>query len=83
MSVDRGFASMVRWSARQLQQREDPLTWAKYVASAEFWNRTFQNWQSELLAVLSMAVLSIYPRERGSPESRPVGAPHAATGVEG
>ena len=42
-----------------------------------------QNCQSELLAVGSMAVLSIYLRQRGSPQSKPVGAPHEATGVEG
>lgn len=49
----------------------------------DFWNRTMQNLQSEFLAVASMAVLSIYLRQRGSPESKPVGASHHATGVEG
>ena len=43
----------------------------------------FQNWQSEFLAVGSMVVFSIYLRERGSPESKPVGSPHDATGIEG
>jgi hypothetical protein len=47
------------------------------------WNRTLQNWQSELLAVASMAILSVYLRQRGSPESKPVGAVHTTTGVEG
>ena len=42
-----------------------------------------QNWQSEFLAILSMALLSIYLRQRGSPESKPVGAAHSATSVEG
>ncbi len=42
-----------------------------------------ENWQSEFLAVGAMAVHSIYLRQRGSPESKPVGAPHQATGVEG
>ena len=60
-----------------------PLSWAEYIVSADFWNRTLQNWQSEFLAVGSMAVLSIYLRQRGSPESKPVGAPHTATGTEG
>jgi hypothetical protein len=59
------------------------VSWGQYVASAEFWNRTLQNWQSELLAVGSMAVLAIYLRQRGSPESKPVGQPHSSTGVEG
>ena len=54
-------------------------TWA----SSDFWARTLQNWQSEFLAVGSMAILSVYLRQRGSPESKPVGAPHDATGVEG
>jgi hypothetical protein len=49
----------------------------------DFWNRTLQNWQSEFLAIGSMAVLSVYLRQRGSPESKPVGAPHTATGIEG
>jgi hypothetical protein len=44
---------------------------------------TLQNWQSEFLAVGSMAVLTVYLRQRGSPESKPVGAPHTATGVQG
>jgi hypothetical protein len=54
----------------------------QYLVSADFWNRTLQNWQSEFLAVGSMVVLSIYLRERGSPESKPVGAAHAETNVE-
>ena len=53
---------------------DDPLTWIEYVFSSDFWNRTLQNWQSEFLAVGTMVVLSIYLRERGSPESKPVGA---------
>ena len=57
------------------------MTWLGYVTSADFWSRTLQNWQSEFLAVGSMAVLAVYLRERGSAESKPVGAPHDATGV--
>ncbi|MCP3820010.1 hypothetical protein NLX86_18500 [Streptomyces sp. A3M-1-3] len=47
------------------------------------WNRTLQNWQSELLAVASTAILAVCLRRRGSPESKPVGAAHSSTGVEG
>ena len=46
-------------------------------------NRTLQNWQSEFLAVATMVAFSIYLRQRGSPESKPVGAPHAETGSSG
>ncbi len=59
------------------------MTWAGYVSSPDFWGRTLQNWQSEFLAVASMCAFSIYLRQRGSSESKPVGSPHTATGVEG
>jgi hypothetical protein len=59
------------------------LPWTGYLASADFWSRSLQNWQSEFLAVGSMAVLSIYLRQRGSPESKPTGSPHTSTGVSG
>ncbi len=62
---------------------ETTLSWLQYLGTADFWETTLQNWQSEFLAVGSMAVLAIYLRQRGSPESKPVGAPHEATGVEG
>lgn len=68
---------------QRLRQLQAPLSWADYLGAADFWNRTLQNWQSELLAVASMAVLSVHLRQRGSPESTPVGAAHDATGVEG
>ena len=65
-----------------LDHDEATLGWLQYVGTADFWETTLQNWQSEFLAVGSMVVLSIYLRQRGSPESKPVGAPHEATGVE-
>jgi hypothetical protein len=76
-------AGQSTYNEEQLRRLAEPVSWAGYLASADFWNRTTQNWQSEFLAVASMAVLSIYLRQRGSPESKPVGAPHSATGVEG
>jgi hypothetical protein len=59
-----------------------PETWLEYVVSAEFWNRTLQNWQSEFLAVGAMVTFAIYLRQRGSSESKPVGTPHHTTSVE-
>jgi hypothetical protein len=61
----------------------DPVSWLGYLGEADFWNRSFQNWQSEFLAVGSMAVFSVYLRHRGSPESKPVGEPHSRTGSSG
>ncbi|HEX5569147.1 MAG TPA: DUF6766 family protein [Streptomyces sp.] len=71
------------YNEQQLRQLQDPVGWGRYLTSAEFWSRTLQNWQSELLAVGSMAILSVYLRQRGSPESKPVGSPHEATGTTG
>jgi len=74
---------VAEYNADQLDHQEDPLSWSQYITSAHFWENTLQNWQSEFLAVGSMAILAVYLRQRGSPESKPVGAPHGATGVEG
>jgi hypothetical protein len=79
-------SSVAGWAAynsEQLGEREDPVTWLGYLGEADFWNRSFQNWQSEMLAVGSMAVFSVYLRQRGSPESKPVGVAHAETGQTG
>jgi hypothetical protein len=73
----------ITYNAEQFDHHESAVSWAQYLTTSDFWNRTLQNWQSEFLAVGSMAVLAIYLRQRGSAESKPVGAPHAATGVEG
>jgi hypothetical protein len=78
--------SVTGWSAYnadQIEHQQPELTWVQYIGSADFWQTTLQNWQSEFLAVGSMAILAVYLRQRGSPESKPVGAPHDATGVEG
>lgn len=71
------------FNEEQLKNFQAPVPWAEYIASPEFWNRTLQNWQSEFLAVGSMVVLSIYLRQRGSPESKPVGSAHDDTGTTG
>jgi hypothetical protein len=76
-------AGRVAYNEERLAQLQTPLGYLDYLGTAEFWNRTFQNWQSVFLAVASMVALSIYLQQRGSPESKPVGAPHDATGVEG
>jgi hypothetical protein len=76
-------AGWAAFNGDQLGQRQDPVTFLGYLGEADFWNRSFQNWQSEMLAVGSMAVFSVYLRQRGSPESKPVGVAHADTGETG
>ncbi|MEV8607074.1 DUF6766 family protein [Amycolatopsis sp. NPDC051373] len=51
--------------------------------SADFWDRTLQNWQSEFLAIGCMAIFGVYLRQRSSPESKPVGSEHQATDESG
>ncbi|HEX8081731.1 MAG TPA: DUF6766 family protein [Jatrophihabitans sp.] len=72
-------AGRAAFNGQLLERYQDTLSWSDYITSADFWNRTFQNWQSEFLAVASMAAFAIYLRQRGSPESKLVGAPHDAT----
>jgi hypothetical protein len=78
--------SLTSWRGFNDDQREHgeaTVGWVGYLVRADFWERTLQNWQSEFLAVGTMAVFTIYLRQRGSSESKPVGAPHAETGSSG
>jgi hypothetical protein len=59
------------------------MPYAEYLVNADFCDRSLQNLQSEFLAIGSMAAFTIYFRQRGSPESKPVGAPHEETGSSG
>lgn len=81
------FASSVtgwtEYNADQVDHMEPTVSWLSYAGSPDFWEKSLQNWQSEFLAVGCMAVFTIYLRQRGSPESKPVGAPHDETGTSG
>jgi hypothetical protein len=74
---------LAQFNSERLDHQMATVGWWTYLGKADFWEKTLQNWQSEFLAVGSMAILAVYLRQRGSPESKPVGAPHSATGVEG
>ncbi len=52
----------------------------QFATSAHFWFQSFQNWQSEFLAVAAIVLFTVVLRQRGSPESKPVAAPHDQTG---
>jgi hypothetical protein len=80
--LTQSIAGVAAYNEQQLADLQDPVTWSQYLREPDFWNRTLQNWQSELLAVASMVILAIYLRQRGSSQSKPVGSPHSATGVE-
>jgi hypothetical protein len=67
----------------QRSHEQATISWGRYLSNPDFWEKTLQNWQSEFLAVGTMVVFTIYLRQRGSPESKPVGAPHHETGSSG
>lgn len=60
----------------------ETVTTLSYMATSRFWFESFQNWQSEFLAVGFMVIFTIFLRHRGSPESKPVDAPHSQTGKD-
>jgi hypothetical protein len=74
---------VTEYNTERLDHAQLPVSWFEYLSRPDFWEKTLQNWQSEFLAVGSMAILAVYLRQRGSPESKPVGASHDTTGVEG
>jgi hypothetical protein len=65
-----------------LQHGGQCVTMPEYVTTAKFWFESFQNWQSEFLAVFALVVLTVYLREKGSTQSKPVNTPHYQTGAE-
>jgi hypothetical protein len=75
-------SGVIVYNAEQAEHGEPAIGWVEYLVAADFWNRTLQNWQSEFLAVGSMIALSIFLRQRGSSESKPVGAPHEVTSLD-
>jgi len=68
-------------AAEAASHGEEALPLFQYLGSAQLWFESFQNWQSEFLSTAVIVVLSIFLRQKGSPESKPVAAPHAQTGA--
>ncbi|WP_334162066.1 DUF6766 family protein [Phenylobacterium sp.] len=69
-------------SEEAIEHAQAPPELAPYLGDAGFWFESFQNWQSEFLSTAVLVVLAIFLRERGSPESKPVAAPHGKTGTD-
>jgi hypothetical protein len=69
------------YSEDQLAHGGQAVSTVDFVGTSTFWFESFQNWQSEFLAVASLAWLSVFLRQRGSPESKPVAAAHSETGT--
>jgi hypothetical protein len=68
------------YSADQQAHGAPAVSMVEYIGTSRFWFESFQNWQSEFLSVAAIVILSIWLRQKGSPESKPVAAPHGETG---
>jgi len=72
--------SLADYNIEQRLKQMPPVTAGEYIGEARFWFESFQNWQSEFLAVAAIVLLSVWLRQKGSPQSKPVDAPHSETG---
>jgi hypothetical protein len=71
----------IHYSNQELLHGGEPTSALEYLGTAQMWFESLQNWQSEFFSVAMIVVLSIFLRQRGSPESKPVDAPHGETGI--
>jgi hypothetical protein len=74
------YGSLEYYNAEQVMKGQETETMMSYMGHSRFWFESFQNWQSEFLSIVAIVVLSIYLRQQGSPQSKPVDAPHSETG---
>ena len=77
-----GFSGARVYNEEAVTHGDPTITYGQYFLSTRFWFESFQNWQSEFLSVAALLTLSIFLRQRGSPESKPIGQPNSRTGKE-
>jgi len=68
------YGSLKYFNEQQLEKNMPFVSASQYIGNSQFWFESFQNWQSEFLAVAAIVLLSIWLRQKGSPESKPVDA---------
>jgi hypothetical protein len=78
--VFHAYGSLKDHNEEQILKGKAPDTIKQYMGQPRFWFESFQNWQSEFVSVAAIVILSIFLRQQGSPESKPVDAPHSETG---
>lgn len=74
------YGSFTDYNQQEILKQHVPKSLGDFLNEPLFWFETFQNWQSEFLSVASIVILSIFLRQKGSPESKPVDAAHMETG---
>lgn len=76
-----GIGGAKEYNKEQIEHNQPIVSTLEFMESSTFWFQSFQNWQSEFFSIAMMVVLSIFLRQKGSPESKAVDAPHAETGT--
>jgi hypothetical protein len=74
------YGSMKDYNEEQALKRMPAQTAFQYLSNSRLWFESFQNWESEFLSVFAIVVLSVFLRQKGSPQSKPVDAPDTETG---
>ena len=74
------YGSLKDFNQEQMLKGQSPESAFEYLSNSRLWFESFQNWQSEFLSVFAIIALSIFLRQKGSPQSKPVDAPHMETG---
>ncbi|MBO9595974.1 MAG: hypothetical protein J7599_23935 [Niabella sp.] len=73
------YGSLKDYNQEAIQKGQPTASAFAYIREQRFWFESFQNWQSEFLAVVSLVLLSIWLRQHGSPQSKPVDMPDGET----
>ena len=81
--VGQAIAGWHEYNEDALSHDSETIGFGRYLVSSSFGNAVLENWQSEYLQFTLYVLLTVWFLQKGSPESKPVGAPHSATGVEG
>jgi hypothetical protein len=74
------YGSLKDYNEEQILKSKPTETAVEYLSNSRLWFESFQNWQSEFLSIFAMVVLTIFLREKSSPQSKPVDAPDSETG---
>jgi hypothetical protein len=74
------YGSLKNYNVEQVHKGKPTIDALSYLGGSRFWFESFQNWQSEFLSVVAIVMLSIFFRQKGSPQSKPVDAPDYETG---
>jgi hypothetical protein len=77
-----GIGGASNYNAEQIEHGLSPVSVTEFIQTSTFWFESFQNWQSEFLSIFVMVVFTIFLRQQGSPESKPVDTPNDKTGTE-